>query len=125
MRDNGPPPKRLHYAESTDNGMTWSDLIDSELPNPGSGADVVTLSDGRWALAYNDTERGRHSLAVSFSADEGASWAQTLHLEQDEGARSAYPSIIQARDGTLHVVYSSHQSDPRANTIKWARIEAE
>ena len=124
MRDNGPPPKRLHYAESTDNGMTWSDVIDSELPNPGSGADIVTLSDGRWALAYNDTERGRHSLAVSFSEDEGASWARTLHLERDDGARSSYPSIIQARDGVLNVVYSSHQGDPRANAIKWARIEA-
>ncbi|KPK44676.1 MAG: hypothetical protein AMJ65_02355, partial [Phycisphaerae bacterium SG8_4] len=42
MRDNGPPPKRLHMSTSEDKGLTWSPVRDSELPNPGSGADVVT-----------------------------------------------------------------------------------
>ena len=48
MRDNGPPPARLHVSRSADAGATWSSVRDSELPNPGSGADVVTLANGHW-----------------------------------------------------------------------------
>ncbi|MBP7051302.1 MAG: exo-alpha-sialidase [Phycisphaerae bacterium] len=124
MRDNGPPPQRLHVSSSTDNGMTWSTVKDSELPNPGSGADIVTLGNGHWVLAYNDTEEGRHSLAVSLSTDEGRTWSHTRHLEHSEPGESsptgAYPSIIQGADGSLHVVYSYR--DGTGKTIKHAQF---
>jgi predicted neuraminidase len=110
MRDNGPPPKRLLVSESPDGGRTWSPVRDSELPNPGSGAEVVTLASGRWALIYNDTEQGRHSLAVSLSDDEGKSWKWTRHLERaapgPEANTFAYPSLVQGPDGTLHATYT-------------------
>lgn len=110
MRDNGGPPKRLLASESRDRGETWTPAADTDLPNPGSGAEVIRLRSGRWALIYNDTERGRHSLAVSLSADEGATWPWTRHLERDptpEGPRTfAYPSLIQAGDGSLHATYT-------------------
>jgi hypothetical protein len=41
MRDNGPGPQRLHISSSKDKGLTWSNVRDSILPNPGSGADVL------------------------------------------------------------------------------------
>ncbi len=130
MRDNGPPPQRLHLSTSADNGVTWSSVRDSTLPNPGAGADLVTLSNGHWVLAYNDTEDGRHSLAVSLSTDEGKTWKYTRHLEQDLrdkqiATSSAYPSIIQGRDRSLHVVYSCHHKDRKGagnKTIKYVRF---
>jgi predicted neuraminidase len=133
MRDNGPPPKRLHMSTSKDGGLTWSTVKDSELPNPGSGADIVTLRNGHWVLAYNDTEDGRHSLAVSISTDEGKSWDYTRHLERDMRAgniatSSAYPSIIQGLDDTLHVVYSYHHRDKEDapnKTIKYVQFNEE
>jgi predicted neuraminidase len=113
MRDNGPPPKRLHISRSRDRGETWSTVEDTELPNPGSGAEVRALANGHWILAYNDLEQGRYSLAISLSEDEGATWPWTRHLERDPPSPEAsargeyhYPSIIQARDGTLHASYS-------------------
>lgn len=124
MRDNGPPPQRLHVSESRDKGLTWTLVRDSELPNPGSGADIVTLRNGRWVLAYNDTEEGRHNLAVSLSADEGRTWPHTRHLERAKPngpLSAAYPSIIQARDGALHVVYS-YRHNKRGKTIKHVRF---
>jgi len=110
MRDNGPPPKRIMISESADDGMSWTDVSDTELPNPGSGVDVVVLENGLWALVYNDTEDGRHSLAVSLSDDEGRTWRWTRHLERDDPGPDAgsysYPSVVQTKDGVLHVTYS-------------------
>jgi predicted neuraminidase len=110
MRDNGPPPKRLMVSQSKDRGQTWSPVTDSDLPNPGSGAEVLGLANGDWVLIYNDTERGRHSLAVSLSDDEGRTWKWTRHLEHNDpgpdATHAAYPSIIQAKDGTLHASYT-------------------
>jgi predicted neuraminidase len=124
MRDNGPVPKRLHISTSRDKGLTWSLVKDSDLPNPGSGADIVTVRNGHWVLAYNDTEQGRHSLAVSLSTDEGRTWSATRHLEsgpRDQSPSGAYPSIIQGADGSIHVVYSFHGS-AAGKTIKYARF---
>lgn len=129
MRDNGPPPQRLHVSASSDKGTTWSPVRDSELPNPGAGADIVTLRNGHWVLAYNDTEQGRHSLAVSLSTDDGKTWSHTRHLERrpsNEGSLSAaYPSIIQGADDSLHVVYSYHRSEAgqARKTIKHVRLD--
>ena len=47
MRDNGPPPKRLLVSESQDGGKTWGPVRDSDIPNPGSGAEVIALRNGQ------------------------------------------------------------------------------
>jgi predicted neuraminidase len=136
MRDNGPPPHRLQQSESRDNGETWSAVTDTDLPNPGSGAEIIALQNGHWVLVGNDTERGRHQLAVQLSPDEGRTWPWKRYLEKDppgsESGSYHYPSIIQARDGTLHVSYSYHlarrnlpkdvDGDPAAKSIKHAHI---
>jgi predicted neuraminidase len=111
MRNAGPPPRRLYASVSRDNGMTWSAATHTYLLNPGSAAEIIRLANGYWALAYNDTESGRHSLAVSVSDDEGKSWRWTRHLEQDLRPRDKagqfhYPSIVQGRDGMIHVTFS-------------------
>ncbi len=129
MRDNGPPPKRLQMAESSNGGLSWSLVHDSELPNPGSGADAVTLKNGHWVMLYNDTETGRNSLAVAISTDEGKSWIWKRHLEfdakEDKTTRSHYPAVIQGHDGLIHVVYSYHLNDRNEGpnkTIKYAKF---
>ena len=118
MRDNGPPPKRLHESKSRDRGETWSAVRDSALPNPGSGAEVINLRNGHWALIGNDTEIGRQRLAVSISDDEGKTWKWKRYLENEpfapDAGRYHYPSIIQAKDGTLHASYSYHTREKDA-----------
>ncbi len=127
FRDNGPPPKRMHMSESTDGGETWSPVTYSDLPNPGSGADLVTLRNGHWLMVYNDTESGRHSLAAAISTDEGETWRWRRRLEIDlseDPTTSHYPAVIQSDDGMIHVVYSHfyNGSPGRNRTIKWARF---
>jgi hypothetical protein len=136
MRDNGPPPHRLMQSESHDQGATWGPVSDSDLLNPGSGAEIIGLRNGHWAVVGNDTEEGRHSLAVQISDDEGRTWKWKRHLEQDtpgsEAGSYSYPSILEARDGSIHVSYSHHQNrrtlardrdgDPAGKSIKHARF---
>ena len=105
MRENG-PRKRIRISQSQDDGLTWGPVGEAELPNPGSGLDGLRLANGHWLLVYNDTTRGRNSLAVSLSEDEGRTWRYTRHLERRESGAYHYPAMIQARDGLIHVVYS-------------------
>lgn len=105
MRENG-PLRKIRVAESHDQGITWGSVGVTDLPNPGSGLDGVRLANGHWLLVYNDTVRGRNSLAVSVSTDEGGSWNRTRHLERHVEGSYHYPAVIQGADGTIHAVYS-------------------
>lgn len=121
MRENG-PRRKIRLSTSTDDGATWGPVTDSDLPNPGAGVEAIRLSNGHWALIYNDTARGRHSLAVSISDDEGRTWPFTRHVERTgpDGGQFHYPSILQARDGTIHVTYT--RRTPEGRTIQHARF---
>ena len=105
MRENG-PRNRIRICESSDDGLTWGRVENSELPNPGSGLDGLRLASGKWLLVYNDTVQGRHRLAVSISTDEGRTWRHTRHLENDDSGSFHYPAVTQGSDGTIHCVYS-------------------
>jgi predicted neuraminidase len=119
MRENG-GTGRIRQSESRDGGKTWSPVESMDLPNPGASVELVRLASGNFALIYNDARLNRASLAVSLSDDEGRTWKWTRHLEQAaaEGGRFHYPSMIQGRDGRIHVTYSSHV--PAGGCIKYA-----
>jgi len=118
MRDNGDEPGRVMTSISKDRGYTWSIARAGSLPNPGTSVDAISLDNGNWVLVYNDVEDGRHSLAVSLSEDEGETWLWTRHLEKMEPGKGSfsYPSVIQSKDGTIHLSYSYHLPDKK--TIK-------
>jgi len=96
------------------------------LPNPNSGIDAVTLKDGRHLLVYNPTSKNwgdRVPLSVALSND-GKKWNEIFQLEAvtnpettDEEEYS-YPSIIQAPDGMVHIVYTWNRK-----TVKYILID--
>jgi predicted neuraminidase len=127
LRDNGPPPKRALVSESTDDGESWTTAKDTDILNPGSSVEVVRLRNGHWIMVYNDLERGRHSLVAAISDDEGKTWPVRRHLEGRPDAEGTgqyhYPSVIQSRDGAIHVTYSYFT--PAGKSIKHARFNEE
>lgn len=125
MRENG-GRARIRLSESKDDGQTWGPVTSSEFPNPGSSVDATRLANGHWALIYNDSARGRHSLAVSISDDEGKTWKWTRHVERVEPGQgsSHYPSLMQSRDGLIHATYT-HNRPERENTVKHAVFNEE
>jgi predicted neuraminidase len=103
---------------SNDEGLTWSEMTATALPNNNSGIDAVTLKDGRHLLIYNHATRnqkgmghkGRGVINLAVSKD-GKSWEAALvldYIDQPEKQYS-YPSIIQTSDGLVHIVYTWHR----------------
>jgi len=92
-------------ADSEDGGHTWSSASRTAIPCPNSGLDAVRLADGRVVLACNPTHEGRTPLSLLMSEDNGKIWPWRMDLETGPGEYS-YPSIIQASDGKVHVVYT-------------------
>jgi len=95
---------RIWESWSDDAGKTWSPLMAISLPNPNSGTDAVTLSDGRHLLIYNHTRKGRSPLNLAVSED-GKTWQAALVFEDQPGEYS-YPAIIQTADGLVHATYT-------------------
>ena len=94
----------ITYSDSKDGGKTWSSAKITNLPNPNSGIDAVSLKDGRIVLIYNHTAKGRSPLNLAVSKD-GDKWSEPMVLESEPGEYS-YPAIIQAADGSLHATWT-------------------
>lgn len=92
---------KVFQVHSNDLGKTWGEMTLTDLPNPNSGTDAVTLKDGRHLLVYNHTARGRSPLNLALSND-GTTWQAALLLESDPGEYS-YPAIVQTSDGLVHI----------------------
>jgi predicted neuraminidase len=124
LRDNGPPPKRAHISVSKDDGVSWTPARDTEILNPGTSLEVIRLKNGHWIVVHNDLERGRYSLVAALSDDEGATWKWRRHLDGDPKKQAPnqyhYPSVIQAKDGSIHVTYSYFV--PEGKSIKHVRF---
>jgi predicted neuraminidase len=111
---------RIVQSWSDDAGRTWSQLSPTVLSNPNSGIDAVALRDGRALLVYNPTQWRRSPLRVAISGD-GGRWRDVITLEQGIGEYS-YPSVIQTRDGLVHITYTWRRERIRHVVLDPARI---
>lgn len=111
---------------SYDQGKTWIPLKPTALPNNNSGTDAVTLQDGRQLIVYNHVRpadslpRGkgaRTPLNVAVSND-GITWYASLVLENSPISQYSYPSVIQSKDGMVHIVYTW-----RRQRIKYVKVD--
>ncbi len=115
---------KLAESWSHDGGETWSEMTLTDLPNNNSGTDAVTLDDGRQLLVYNHvippggTGKGpRTPLNIALSKD-GKEWLAALVPEDSPLGQYSYPSVIQGKDGSIHVVYTW-----RRERIKYLKID--
>jgi predicted neuraminidase len=136
---------RIHRSVSKDNGRTWTAPERTALPNNNSAIQVLRLTDGRLVMVFNDSSAERDQfrwvddgkggvrrktlrtpLTLALSEDDGATWPYWRNLQvQDEEYREnefgySYPTLLQTRDGRLHVAYSYLRK-----TIKHVILEPE
>ena len=106
--------RTVNESWSNDGGKTWSAVTATSLPNNNSGTDAVTLKDGTQLLVYNHVlppanatggKGARTPLNIAVSKD-GKTWYAALVLENSPVSQYSYPSVIQTKDGMIHVVYT-------------------
>ncbi|MEO5991708.1 MAG: sialidase family protein [Ferruginibacter sp.] len=108
-------------AYSNDNGTTWGSFTKTDLPNPNSGTDAVTLKNGWHVLVYNPTVKGkggRAKLNMAISKD-GKKWVDKVLLENEEQGEFSYPAVIQAQDGKIHVTYTFNRINVKHVILDW------
>ncbi|MHA1792137.1 MAG: exo-alpha-sialidase [Promethearchaeota archaeon] len=110
----------MTQMKSNDYGESWTlpHENDHGFPNPDANNDMVKLSNGHLVLVYNDSSRIRNPLTAALSEDGGKSFPfkKNIVFTSNVNDRFAYPSVIQASDGLIHVTYSNGPS----GNIKWA-----
>jgi len=95
-------------AESHDGGWTWSEGRNSSFPNPNAALDFIKLSSGNLLLVYNNSMNDRTPLTVALSKDQDRSYPHRRNIA--EGPYDyAYPLAIQAKDGRIHLIFTSHE----------------
>jgi alpha-L-rhamnosidase len=121
----------LNESWSKDGGKTWSEMRASNLPNNNSGTDALTLADGRHMLVYNHAmpnaswvkgKGPRTPLNVAISND-GKKWFAVAILEDSPVSQYSYPSIIQTKDGLVHIVYTWRRERIKHVVIDPSKIE--
>jgi predicted neuraminidase len=113
---------KVFTIESDDQGKTWGPMSLMDVPNPNSGIDALTLTDGRFVLVYNHTPKGRTPLNIAVSTD-GREWRNVVTLENEPGEFS-YPAVIQSHDGLLHVTYTWKRTRVRHVAVDPAKLAA-
>lgn len=93
-------------AESRDGGWTWTPGRDTPFPNPNAAVEFVKLTSGNLLLVYNDSMVGRTPLIAALSTDGDRTYPYRRAIAEGKGD-FAYPIALQAKDGTIHVVYTS------------------
>ncbi len=106
----------LWRAESVDDGRTWSDAWQTDIPNPTSLAALIRLPDGRIALIHNAVggvvgkRDNRDPLSIWLSDDEMHSW----YIKEDviTGGQLAYPCPLIVA-GRLVFAYDRNRREAR------------
>lgn len=124
MRNASGEPERLWTSRSTDGGQTW-ELAERTDKKAVASVELLRLADGRWIYVANDVDDGRWRLSLYVSNDEGESWTKGEIIERDpnEMNRYAYPCVIQAADGMIHISYSYSLEKEHKEAIKHATFD--
>lgn len=105
LRDSS-DARRMRTAFSGDNGWTWDEATESELPNPDSALDALKLDDGRILLVYNHAVEGRSNLRLAISGDQGRSWQTAAVIEEQTDKEFSYPQLAEDGNGRIHLTYT-------------------
>lgn len=98
--------KRILFSISKDGGINWTKTKETDIKNPQSGIDVVKLSNGNLALAYNDSETSRSILNIALSENNGEDWTYKKTIQNGPLKEYSYPALIQDSKGLIHLTYT-------------------
>lgn len=111
----------LYKTYSSDNGLSWESPRPSGLTAHNTPAALWKLDNSSDVLvAWNNSPIARDPLTVALSNDGGKTWSQPKIIVKTGGPQASYPSVIQAKDGTMIVVWQ--QNVARGREVRIARF---
>jgi predicted neuraminidase len=119
------PVMKVHVSRTADAGKDWTAPETIDLPNSNSGLDAIRLADGRLLLVFNDSSDGRENLRLAISADGGTTWRRAGTLVEENGNEFSYPTVLQTRDGLIHVTYTWKRLGIKQATFNVAWVESQ
>lgn len=119
IRDNA-RSRRLQRTFSTDNGRTWSKIVQTNFPDATSKFFALQTSHGYFVLVSNASPSGRDPLTLSISKD-GLVYDRMFYLVG--GRHVDYPHIIE-HDGHLLISFSGAKQTVETLKISLADLNA-
>ncbi|CAF1177145.1 unnamed protein product, partial [Rotaria sordida] len=121
----------IYYADSDDDGLTWTIPKPTSLPNNDAAIVAYTLKSGAVIMSFdnhNGTQQPRSPLTVALSYDNGITWPyhRDIQIHDDDNdtyvGEYSYPSLIQSfwkgsDDNDIHLVHTYDRE-----TIKYRRF---
>ncbi len=100
----------LFYTTSSDYGLHWSpDTRLTENSSYDTNPSIIQACDGAIWVVWSSDRTGNYELFCKTSPDNGAEWSDDTPLTTDPN-RDTSPSIMQARDGLIWVVWQSNRA---------------
>ncbi|HKZ93993.1 MAG TPA: exo-alpha-sialidase [Candidatus Bathyarchaeia archaeon] len=111
----------LFYKTSVDNGLTWTGDQQLTQDSDDDRAPCVTqVQNGITWVVWSSNRQGNFEIYYKTSSDNGASWSGEARLTRDPDF-DLFPSIAQARDGTIWVAWDSdrisYRGDPQDDLL--------
>jgi hypothetical protein len=100
INDGQPYPSATHLVESSDDGATWFDIGNIQIPGPGGFFNVVGANGPVFTFKDSDNNQtkmgwfvfgdgpGNRGVRLLISSDEGLSWAPSGFVIQDSNMLS-------------------------------------
>jgi alpha-L-rhamnosidase len=100
--------REVGVSWSDDGGATWTQVARGPVET-SKGLHAVSLASGWHFLAFNP--QGRTPLSLARTRD-GRQWETILpDLSRNGNRQVDYPTLMQSRDGRMHVVFSWGRSN--------------
>ncbi len=105
---------KLYFAESLDEGMTWSEPWESDLLTPESCPELTKIPGSQdllliWNQSFDPAFRShygkRSPLSSAISKDHGKTWENIRNVENDPKRAFSNPNCRFTKDGTAIISY--------------------
>lgn len=109
MRNFASGAQRLLVSRTGDGGRSWSEVAETDMPNPSAPVAALSLGGDRILMAANDDPDKADILRLILSEDGGRTWRRLATLEDAGGdaTRAArYPMLRRMGDGRIVLTYS-------------------
>jgi len=104
----------VYYAHSVNGGVSWSTPM--RVVSQAVGANVsplyvspvIAVANGNLYIAWHDNlndPTNAEDIYLTFSEDQGNTWASPINISRSGGAQSLYPRIVPEVGGIVHVVW--------------------